>query len=798
MNFYKINYFILKRELLKFMRTLILFLLIILACSPQPNGKNWYVSNTSSGNASGDSWANKRAFTSFNTALAQPGDTVFIDGGLDSLVYNLSTTLFIKSTGTAANPIVYTRGVTAGHNGVPVFTSANNITLIYFDNWNGLLAQYIDWSYTKLRPTNGAGVWSIVANRTTNINLYHNEIDYTYGAGIAFGMVDNVKIMYNNIYTKEIANPSSVLFIQNDAIKSNNSNNWEIAYNTIINRTSIPFSDQSGEPHRDLMQLEGHNLNGGTTLIHHNFFGTFFQDDSCFTNTLKANRAGGSFIFYNNIFALYRNGGDIFTVSANGETVPRSLYIYNNTIIQTKSKATPYQNSYLSTVTNLVFKNNLISIEEGAFFTWAITGLENIDFDYNIYNRAIPITSTINYSTWKSTYGQDANSLTTGFTLADNDFNTFSKSPEDYRLVKGSSGIDEGISLSSYFTDDFIGTKRPQGSAWDIGAFEIKDENIVISDNIPPNLINAINISSTSLQLTFSEELDSISAQLKSNYSINNSIIINSATLSSDKKTVTLFTSSHLNGQTYTITVTGVKDLAGNIISSNNSLQYTFVDNTVGDLKANVKVFLQGAYQNGSMQTNLKENELLPVSQPYNISPWNYNGSEVLGSGSSAIVDWVLVELRNSNNPAIVVARRAALLKDDGNILDTDGSTGVTFKNLAYGSYYISVRHRNHLSVMSAVPKEFAPNNLYDFTKSQTSAFGQNSMAEIATGVYGMYAGDGDGNGNINEIDRNDIWSIQNGNMGYLNGDFNLDSGVTVKDTNDYWNMNQGKIAQLP
>ena len=269
--------------------------------------------------------------------------------------------------------------------------------------------------------------------------------------------------------------------------------------------------------------------------------------------------------------------------------------------------------------------------------------------------------------------------------------------------------------------------------------------------------------------------------------------------LSSDKKKVTLTTTSHTNNQSYTLTVTGVKDLAGNIISSNNSAQYTFVDNTVGDLKVNVKVFLQGAFQNGIMMTSLKENDLLPSSQPYNTSPWNYSGNEVIGSSLSSIVDWVLIELRSSQNPESVISKRAALLRNDGVIIETDGTTGINFKNVLYGSYYITIRHRNHLSVMSSVPVQLSPSNiLYDFTKSLANAYGQNSMTEITTGLFGMYAGDGDANGNINDIDRNDIWSVQNGNIGYLNGDYNLDSGVTVKDTNNYWNVNQGKAAQIP
>ena len=110
------------------------------------------------------------------------------------------------------------------------------------------------------------------------------------------------------------------------------------------------------------------------------------------------------------------------------------------------------------------------------------------------------------------------------------------------------------------------------------------------------------------------------------------------------------------------------------------------------------KVFLQGPFNTNSMNTNLSQNSLLPNTQPFNTAPWNYNGSESLGSGStSSYVDWVLVELRNSSNPTQVVARKAAILKNDGSLLNTDGNIGVPFSNLQAGSYYIAVFHRNHL-----------------------------------------------------------------------------------------------------
>lgn len=44
---------------------------------------------------------------------------------------------------------------------------------------------------------------------------------------------------------------------------------------------------------------------------------------------------------------------------------------------------------------------------------------------------------------------------------------------DDYRPAAGSVLIDAGVDLSVDFSTDIVGTTRPQGSAWDIGAFEL-------------------------------------------------------------------------------------------------------------------------------------------------------------------------------------------------------------------------------------------------------------------------------------------------------------------------------------
>ena len=253
-------------------------------------------------------------------------------------------------------------------------------------------------------------------------------------------------------------------------------------------------------------------------------------------------------------------------------------------------------------------------------------------------------------------------------------------------------------------------------------------------------------------------------------------------------------------GIEYSVSLNSVDRLTNNwdVGAYQYSSSSSGTEDTTGDLKANVKVFLQGPYDNGSMSTALAESELIPDTQPYNVSPWNYSGSESFNVVPDLAVDWILVELRSASDPSQVVSRRAGLLESNGMIMEMDGTEGITFSNILYGSYYIAVRHRNHLAVMSSSPVLFSPNSdLYDFTTSLSKAYGQDGMIQdTSSGVFMMYSGDGDGNGVINDNDREGVWSEHNGQIGYLNGDFNLDSGVTSKDANGFWN--EGKVSNLP
>ena len=135
-----------------------------------------------------------------------------------------------------------------------------------------------------------------------------------------------------------------------------------------------------------------------------------------------------------------------------------------------------------------------------------------------------------------------------------------------------------------------------------------------------------------------------------------------------------------------------------------------------GKLSLLPKVYLQGSlfgvFSGNLMRDDLRVKNLIPVQSPY--VAWNpitaadnISSNTVLSvTGANAIVDWVFVELRDAANSTVVVDSRSALLQRDGDIVDVDGVSPITFNTVVPTNYFVAVRHRNHLGVMSqtAIP----------------------------------------------------------------------------------------------
>ena len=175
------------------------------------------------------------------------------------------------------------------------------------------------------------------------------------------------------------------------------------------------------------------------------------------------------------------------------------------------------------------------------------------------------------------------------------------------------------------------------------------------------------------------------------------------------------------------------------------------------------------------MSTIFCKDGIIPLTDPY------FN-SLTINSLPDNIVDWICIELRSNTSANSKIAQRAAFLRTDGQIVDLDGNNLVTFNNISSGEYFIVIKHRNHLSIMSKNLIHLSSTSpLYDFTLDPNSAYGSEPLVKLTDGVYGMFSGDGDGNGIINITDYN---SVSNNlfNSGYYSGDLDLNSIINVLD----------------
>lgn len=255
------------------------------------------------------------------------------------------------------------------------------------------------------------------------------------------------------------------------------------------------------------------------------------------------------------------------------------------------------------------------------------------------------------------------------------------------------------------------------------------------------------------------------------------------------------------------------------------------------------RVYLQGALigvyaPNMLMRDDLRAGGYLPLTHPYGawtsmtpVGPMPASVTSV--TGPNAIVDWVFVELRSPASASVVVDSRAALLQRDGDIVDVDGTSPVSFSSATPTSYYVAIRHRNHLGVMSqtALPLsstvtvvDFRMPSTPTYTYSGTSSYSQVTVDQAQVIVeqgIAMWAGntlnDGDPtaphdfvifqgtNNDVNVVYQQVINPA--GNLvtpftirrGYLNGDINLDGRVIFQGTqNDVEFIYQNVIKNHP
>jgi len=211
-----------------------------------------------------------------------------------------------------------------------------------------------------------------------------------------------------------------------------------------------------------------------------------------------------------------------------------------------------------------------------------------------------------------------------------------------------------------------------------------------------------------------------------------------------------------------------------------------------------LRMFLGGAYDasTGLMRDDLRQQDLLPALQPYGppfyppangVGPWAVPQHVLDVEGEDAVVDWVWLELINASDSSNVMATRVGLVHRNGTVTSADGHSPIDF-SAGTGSYFVRVRHRNHLGVTIAEPlTQGASVTTVDLTDPATATFGTDAQQEV-NGVRMLWPGDATSDAAIKYVgpfnDRDRILvAIGGSNVnavlpGYRTEDVNLDGVV--------------------
>ncbi len=261
----------------------------------------------------------------------------------------------------------------------------------------------------------------------------------------------------------------------------------------------------------------------------------------------------------------------------------------------------------------------------------------------------------------------------------------------------GNNYFTEGTTAdNSFSTSSFFGIKITQSTASFFSKHFFDDFYVgpIILDTAPPVLNSVSVISSTELDLVFSESLDPISSQIVSNYAVNNAIgNPTNAILQSDEKTVSLtFSNSFGNGIQNQLTLSGIKDLLGNAM---NSTTENFLFFQAKPTKAK-ELIITEIFADPAPQIGLPDAEFLEIynrsDNPIDLLGWKLSDGSSIATFSSQIIlpkEYWIVTSSSSVSKFIPYGKTIGLtnfptLNNDGDFLTL--KTSLTVDSVNYNS----------------------------------------------------------------------------------------------------------------
>lgn len=204
------------------------------------------------------------------------------------------------------------------------------------------------------------------------------------------------------------------------------------------------------------------------------------------------------------------------------------------------------------------------------------------------------------------------------------------------------------------------------------------------------------------------------------------------------------------------------------------------------------RILLQGAFDqaSGQMGTTLRDRQAIPFSSPYPQAP------QTEQTLPDQMTDWILMQL-SATPESQPIASKSALLLKDGRVCQNGTADVICFRDIPVGKYYLTIRHRNHLPIMSAQPLDLQKKSIceIDFTTSPDLTYGAEALTAVSIDRWALWAGDVDQDGKIGPGDFQEWYSAAKRNAtGYEKSDLNLDGHVSIEDY-DRWTASAQSAA---
>jgi hypothetical protein len=412
----------------------------------------YYVAPTGSDNNAGMS--NGAAFQTLQHAanLVKAGDTVIVCAG-NYAGFNMGWDA--PQNGTATAPIQFRADPGA------TITSRNSKTA------DGIDLEADDYAIVEgFAVNNASGTITRAGIRAVNsdhVQLLNNDCDHNGEWGIFTGFTDDLLLQGN---TTSNSQSQHGIYVSNSSQRP-------------VIRDNTSFGNADGG-----IQINADGSEGGIGIT----YGALIEDNIIYNN----DAVGGSGInldgvqnsrIQNNL--LYNNhASGISLFQEDGAAPSSNNLVVNNTIVMA-SNARWALNIQDASTGNTVYNNILYDANpsHGAIDI-SSDSLPGFTSDYNATDGRFTTSdgdTVLTLAQWRTSTGQDAHSfVSTPGALFVN------ASTNDYRLSSTSPAIDAGTALAAPNDPpaaDIVGTSRPQGSRYDIGAYESPQSSMLtVSD----------------------------------------------------------------------------------------------------------------------------------------------------------------------------------------------------------------------------------------------------------------------------------------------------------------------------